>query len=478
MKILKLITKPVNIKALMLCTALIFCCINIFGQCKTWEKIFDIPSNLSDYSYAICNADSNNFFVAGSIRNQEILLMKINNCGDTTWALKFGNSNSVASCLASDDSGSCVLSGKYYNHEAFAIKVDSEGRILWNKSYGGEFVQIYEIKKTSDNCYLLCGRENTTKAIVVKIDSFGNLVWKRNYTSSFLKNFSSFVENNNNQYILTGWESSIPNGLSRVIFTILDNNGYILFDSSYSIAGSTGGQKIQKIGMNYIVSGTTDQNPRKTYFLKINNEGQIYFTKLFQTSSDELELLDMKVVNDNKFLFSISKDTNIANNYSKLLMTDSLGNILRYRNYISYSFNINDIMINNSNEYLLAGSIDQNTNTFHDTYIAKLDSQLYSQPPIGINCENIITLKNKVKIFPNPFNGLLKIEFLIDKGEKYNLEIYDVLGKLLLNFTGETKSENLVKMFVDITNFSSGVYFCKILINEKIYYISKILFIK
>lgn len=65
--------------------------------------------------------------------------------------------------------------------------------------------------------------------------------------------------------------------------------------------------------------------------------------------------------------------------------------------------------------------------------------------------------KNTLKIYPNPTTGI--VNFNLD--ENTTIFIYNILGKELLTVKKESGMQN-----IDLSNYSKGVYFLK-LINEK-----------
>ncbi|MEN3039261.1 MAG: T9SS type A sorting domain-containing protein [Candidatus Kryptonium sp.] len=64
--------------------------------------------------------------------------------------------------------------------------------------------------------------------------------------------------------------------------------------------------------------------------------------------------------------------------------------------------------------------------------------------------------------YPNPFNPSTKIEFEIPQREHIKLVIYDVLGREVKRVLDEEFDAGRYKVDVDLTGYSSGVYFYKI----------------
>jgi outer membrane protein assembly factor BamB len=74
-----------------------------------------------------------------------------------------------------------------------------------------------------------------------------------------------------------------------------------------------------------------------------------------------------------------------------------------------------------------------------------------------------------VSSYPNPFNAQTTIKFNLVKDAEYNLEIYDITGKLVKRFTGNGKSgQNSISWDTSINNaIASGVYLYRLDVGEQ-----------
>jgi hypothetical protein len=72
---------------------------------------------------------------------------------------------------------------------------------------------------------------------------------------------------------------------------------------------------------------------------------------------------------------------------------------------------------------------------------------------VGLN--NTINAKN-ILVYPNPNNGLFKIDFQLDAKDNVTLKIVNLNGQIVYqNNLGSTLSENLS---IDLSELASGVY--------------------
>ena len=87
-------------------------------------------------------------------------------------------------------------------------------------------------------------------------------------------------------------------------------------------------------------------------------------------------------------------------------------------------------------------------------------------PPIYINQTDILDHSFKMNIYPNPSLGNFILSF--DDSNQHDIEITNVNGKRLMLF------EDIISGYkLDFTNFSSGIYFIKVLPENVTYQIVK-----
>ncbi len=61
--------------------------------------------------------------------------------------------------------------------------------------------------------------------------------------------------------------------------------------------------------------------------------------------------------------------------------------------------------------------------------------------------------------YPNPFNPETKIKFELAENSKVKLEVYDLLGRKMINLVNENLSAGAYEKILDGSNLSSGIYF-------------------
>ena len=72
-------------------------------------------------------------------------------------------------------------------------------------------------------------------------------------------------------------------------------------------------------------------------------------------------------------------------------------------------------------------------------------------------------------IYPNPFSSELKIEFSLKTTSFVNISIYDSFGREAARFINEQKFPGNYTVEINCNNLSSGIYYCRFLINNYVY---------
>ncbi|MBN1968118.1 MAG: T9SS type A sorting domain-containing protein [Candidatus Delongbacteria bacterium] len=92
------------------------------------------------------------------------------------------------------------------------------------------------------------------------------------------------------------------------------------------------------------------------------------------------------------------------------------------------------------------------------------DENIVLTPVVGIE-ENLIIDSDILKCYPNPFNPEINLTFQSSSSDDYKVEIYNVLGALVLSKTGVVKSPNTT-LSLNLVDFNSGSYLVKLYLNN------------
>jgi hypothetical protein len=86
------------------------------------------------------------------------------------------------------------------------------------------------------------------------------------------------------------------------------------------------------------------------------------------------------------------------------------------------------------------------------------------EPIIDPNLLTIVKDGN-IKIYPNPFNNQITIDYSLDQNEKGVVNIFDLLGRLIQNIDLNPATNRVT---IKVNNIANGVYFYKFIINERV----------
>ncbi|MCX6147817.1 MAG: T9SS type A sorting domain-containing protein [Candidatus Kapabacteria bacterium] len=81
-------------------------------------------------------------------------------------------------------------------------------------------------------------------------------------------------------------------------------------------------------------------------------------------------------------------------------------------------------------------------------------------------------IEASLRLYPNPANDILNIYINSDKGQISNIQLYNLLGENLVDLDLLNSSNSNKIRQIDISNFSSGVYYLKYNLNQQTYSVS------
>jgi hypothetical protein len=92
---------------------------------------------------------------------------------------------------------------------------------------------------------------------------------------------------------------------------------------------------------------------------------------------------------------------------------------------------------------------------------------------VGIN--EIGKKERKIKLYPNPNNGNMQLDYSLNEGEAGILKIMDVTGKLVASYVLENSKTNIA---ISEAALQNGVYFYQIIVNGEVVNSDKLVIIK
>ena len=83
--------------------------------------------------------------------------------------------------------------------------------------------------------------------------------------------------------------------------------------------------------------------------------------------------------------------------------------------------------------------------------------------------------KNSITLYPNPSNGLMQLDYVLEKEQKGMFIIYDLLGKKQEAYELQ---QNMNSFFINEPLLNNGIYFYQVFINNKLFATDKLVIVK
>jgi len=466
-----------------------------FGGSET-DKInsFSLTSN----GGLICagQTKSNNGNVSMNNGGMDCWIINLSAEGNILWEKCYGGSNADAAfSIIETANGEYVfagytlsldgdVSGYHGQGDFWVVKLDANGEIIWQKCFGGSDTDGASfITEVSDLAYIVVGSsyssdmdlsENfgSSDYWVIKIDYNGDLIWEKNYGGSSFESACSVLPTPDNGLIIASRTESTDgnieknNGLSDIWVVKIDSTGDIEWENCY---GGTGYESacsiLQTEDGNYIISGTTDSNDLDVldnhggldiWLIKITMNGDLIWQKCFGGSGDDYASTLIK----NQEGYTIggtteSEDGDISNNNGSkdfwLINIEADTRIIWQKCFGGSDNDQLSSIIFTNDSYFIAGnssSMDGDVNEnkgMEDIWIFNTGIITYT---------DFIKKKEKLMVYPNPFNEKVTISFDNIEREIYSLILRDLSGRIVKKLYG-ISGENIT---INRDNLSPGIY--------------------
>lgn len=473
-----------------------FLLMSLFIEAQPPSKFYcRYGGNGYDVGYDVKQTLDNGYIITGSTSsfgqgNTDMYLLKLDSMGQRKFETSFGGySNEIGKSIVQLSDSSFVMAGYTSStgvggYDIFLVKADKSGILIWQKTIGGaDWDFAYSLQATTDGGFIIAGTtysfgHGNADGYVIKTDANGDTTWTKTYGGLKDDEFKSVIQTTDGNYALTGYTKSYNDSLGDAwVFRV-----GVLGDSIYST--SVGGS-YSDVFNNVIELPNTN-----LYFVganksQTNNANTVNWRYLIDNSNSVI--LNDFIGNTNTERYNSSaagiNGTIISVGYNNYLGNNSDANIHVFNSNLGY-ISYNPFGVENTDElfsvsktkdkgFVSIGTCFGNTSQLNDLLFVKTDSLgHFGTSIIGIkeNEESKITLN----VYPNPVCNYLNIEiydFL--KYKRLNYRIVNTNGQILLS-----NSINDSKNVVDISEFSSGLYFLQILDSNIILNSSKISMIK
>lgn len=171
-------------------------------------------SGTLQWQYAIANAFINksttdlsgNIYAVGSTQastNGLGLLIKFNSSGTIQWqrTLAISGQHLVTRTVNTDSSGNIYVAGSYTNN-MYMAKYNSSGTLEWQKTINSPASVLNSFIDNNNNYYIVSGNYSPYEARVFKFNSSGTLQWQRKLSANTILPSDIFADSSGNYYIV------------------------------------------------------------------------------------------------------------------------------------------------------------------------------------------------------------------------------------------------------------------------------------
>lgn len=388
-------------------------------------------------SYIIQTSDSN-YVIVGEILF-DVLLMKLNQQGDSLWARNLGGIRGY--CIEETSDNGYILVGEEYNaisptskQDIHLLKTDENGDTLWTKLHGGgDRDYVSSVRETPDNGYVMTGYTYGYDArgwgiFLIKTDINGDTLWSKIYAGNNRMGTDVQVTNDNG-FIIAGYIGQAiylikTDSSGNMEWTKTHQVGY--YNTAYSVAQTSDG--------GYIVGG-------------VNNYG----------ATD----------NYNNYMFMMRTDGN-----GDTLWTRTFDGVQGYNNLGDRGYSVRQTT---DGGFVLAGTRFMGTLTGYDMYVIKTDS-LGNVLPVGDE-DIVLSSEYALSIYPNPFSEKTTIRLLSNEREATNFEVlvFDITGRKVKTHKIEKGQKQLT---VNAGDLGAGIFIVQLMGDNEVLATKKMIIVK
>jgi hypothetical protein len=471
---------------------------------------YDIDSS---YLNGIINIEKDNGYLyclrTGNIHNKPSVL-KLNGDGSIIWH-KYINSTcmTTAHCMTMASNGDLIVYGwcTVGTSGGNLIRMDQDGNLVWSKTINSApGSQFHAIENTNDNGIILVGSGCIGNNIVLMIDSLGTIVYQKEHQDiNRLGGTAMQVLNTGDEFIVAGVFGEDTSNNNALFLMSLDQNGSFNWIQEYSIVEYINPEAlIQTSNGNLVVTGILmDGSISHGFVFCADSLGNHLWDKNYGPNSITLGLTTYGLVQTNTqiILGGALQYPSPISNQVLLFGIDSVGDPM----WMYTTGNINNggngfdgagfMLQGDSSDYLITGLCDH-TSLWHMNgdqglcnyvvdSILSTDLNINSTPSSisvldqAFNTDNITTtigmypafettlcatfgieenqFKNGMSIYPNPTDGLTKIEFTQLLHLNTEIQIVDGFGRVIKSLQMENNHSEYLT--IDVSEWDPGIYF-------------------
>jgi uncharacterized delta-60 repeat protein len=455
-----------------------------------WTASNNGPVNGGDYSNAIAVDQSGNAYVTGRVdfgaSYSDIVTIKYNSQGVQQWSARFnGQANNIdeAKCIKVDANGNVFVAGYSFNsnRDFIVIKYNSNGTEAWVAIYNGpgnneDAVNSLEIDN-SGNIYAAgnsIGAGSGSDFTVIKYNPNGTEAWVKRFNGPGNGGDAALsvkVDGSGNVYVSGYADYGANNGYDflTIKYNASGNQLWLAnYDGANTINDFCTAMTIDASGNVYVTGSSAmyigqliDSNYAT---IKYNTSGQQQWVALYNGPNNSIDVSrSVSVDNDgNTYITGTSRGIN-SDDYTTIKYTPSGATawIMIYDGPASSTdYSVAVVIDNNQNAYVTGRSLGNGSGFDYATI------KYSSLVGINITSTEIPSRFNLYQNYPNPFNPSTKIRFDLPRASNVELKIYNSIGALAGDYSLGNLSPASYEYLLNLSSFSSGVYFYKLITSD------------
>jgi len=467
---------------------------------------------LHDEAHSISQTSDGGYIVAGSTASfgsggWDFYIVKLNSSGDSLWSRTFGgNGDDVAWSVKEGG-----IYGGYYiagystsfgnGNEIFVVRTNSSGYATWTRTYGGaQDDYAYSIDYGSDGGFVLAGFTSSYGAgsndfYLVKIDASGDSQWTQTYGGAGDDRGYSVKATNDGGYAFAGVTDSFGAGMLDFYLVKTGASGNSQWTHTYGGSDNDWGHSVeQTTDQGFVIAGftesfgvleadfylvkvegapvppCTDVNMvPDTYPIMVPPGGSFGLVGIIGNPNPDPVITDIWVgVHYNNAFYELDAFSNILVNPGQYIATHLNQSVPGYAPLGTYKYSAycgdhsGSACDSASFQFTVAGS---RTDSGTDEWT--LNGGWGNDPnyeSFGVPTETALEDN-----YPNPFNAQTTISYQLAQDCMAKLEIYNLLGQRVATLLDGQISGGDHTVSWDASLFSSGIYFSKLTVNEKVF---------
>lgn len=439
-----------------------------------WQALYNGPGNFTDKSTAMEIDAAGNVLVTGYSRglgtDDDIATVKYSPSGQLEWTRRYnGAIDSIdrASAMAIDRQGNIIVTGfskgSRAGHDIVTIKYNTAGDSLWTRRFSTAGTDEANTVTVDDSGNVFMAGFSGGQLIIIKYNPSGDQSWIAYYNGSNSYDIAVDITLDRSGNVLVLGKSDASLSYSDYATVKYSASGQMLWSARYNGPGSLTDTPVgiaADDSGNVYVTGTSVGDNQVEYdyaTIKYSSTGVRRWVKRYDGDALNGQDVPYSIVIDNSRNIYVTGQS-VLEGFSSIatIKYNTFGDQVwvapvseRFTHYHAYS-----MVLGAAGSVYLAGKKGNDMFAMKSTEISVGTEFVASDAPEDFSLE---------QNFPNPFNPVTRISYLLPESQKVLIRVYDMLGKEIAVLVNEVK--NAGQQFVDFDgrNYPSGVYYYELI---------------